>query len=816
MLIRVGNQVYLVGGGATVPSGGSGGTTTPPAQTYATTFTTSLSPTSGQAGTMATYVVTPGSAGFPAGRTVLPVVTGFSTPSAQSPATGSATPLTFVLMVTGAAGSTAIANVSINGMANQTGAQTFAIAAAPVVTPPPTPTTTTNHYDVALASTRVPAGTAVPGTIIPTNGLWKSGTITLAPSNGDPVINVQAPSGGNGALSFSYTPTKEGEIKLVPSNTAGFYDGAAQQLNVFASSAGTPRTITAHFAVIDLLGTQRQTPSGDPSGFQLWGKGAGARQVVIDSIDGSTTAIWMQPFACDPNATNSSPGASLHGAAQVYGTVGAAGSINVLLPAGIPWVMWKIAGDQSMTNAFTLPQRARVGHVRFMAGRSLDQCIVNSYAYGYVSDPNDNNYNTTGNAAILNWPAYNQNTTTFGAFNNHTNNPSNMFDGNAYSGGVPRGFLQYDKASVMAWQGNNGAHAAIGAQVMGGLCEATLGVGLTIVFGLQNGEPTDQGISHTGDLEQSVSDLITLACPAGFREFTTGWAINGDEWSDRTYPNSIAETVTRYSALFDKMAKRIPGCGVMALGSLEGFYGNDGSFQQGANNPYGQIGYTRLHAGLSEQVAAVNPQVVMFFHTIWNARYYGHPSMGSRIPGAQSRWLTYMQGEHSAWGGYQLPYAKRGPTFSRSAQYIPGQRLVRLFGTLNGASAVSAQKFHFNDQMDYGLSGGASPAELASAFSVYPGYPTAHFQADALPTTGAQISTANLPSGADFSVDITLAAAPAGSELTVQTCEFGNSNSTVTPDCGYSVAITDVDHRVNGILFGFEAQPQIDIHVTVS
>lgn len=793
-LLALRGALVGMGTGISVPSG----------PVYANTFSVDVSPASSTVGSTVIVTVTPIGGMWPANQAVTGTYSGSGGSfNAISVLADSSSSFSFTGTVS-TAGSGMI-NATISAMTS-TGGKTYTATAAATVTPPPTPTTNANRYDVAFSKSAIAPGGTVAGIVYPTNGKWNSGgNVLLTPSNGDPAITVALPMSGNSSVAFSYTAgaSAQGTVRFAMSNTTGLVNAEPPTLTIFTASAGTARNISATFApLLDLEGTQRATPSGDPAGFSLWQKGWGRGLLTITAIDGATTAIWMQPFAADPHASpGQGLGAALHAPVQVYGAVSSTGLIEVLLPAGIPWLYWKIAGDQAMTNATMIPQRARIGHVEVHLGRSILNTITTLYAYG----------------SIPAYPYPNQNTTTIGTANAHSSGDITGIAGAA--------ILQYDNTSTdpVGYYGSSSA-----AMELGRLKEQDLGVGVTIKWICENGQSTSQALDHDGNFLGTINATLSGFARTGFRELQTGWAVNGSgEWSDSAYPNTVAERVHRYAGMAQKLVLAYPSCAVIVINDGgEGYNGGDGS-RRDDTFP----GPARMQAAIGLQIAAINPMVVSRYNANWNANFGGHPTMGIRPQIARSMHQCYLQGENASWGGLQVPYGQRGPSLWATAQWVPGTSTLRWFGNLNGGGSLKTFLFTGTDQQNGYSQGVPTAAQLAASVGVYAGYPSYFAGGQLLETLGLTISTSNLPANADFSLDILLhvvngqavyaaasggGPAPIPSDFTLQWGDYGSSCAALKAYDGPAAVITDTAHisATNGVVFGFEMNPANDAHAS--
>jgi hypothetical protein len=700
-----------------------------PVPTYATTFTTSLAPTSGQSGTMATYVVTPGAGGFPGGKTVQPSVSGFGAPSAQTTTAGSTTPLTFVLLVTGSGNTTATVNVAIDGMTNGTGAQQFTITQPVVVTPP---TNNANKYFLIPDQSSVAPGATVTGKAY-FNGLGTGGTIT--PSQGSALT---IPSGSNTPVNFSFSAPSVTEIVLSATNSAGLYDSQDALITVFAASNGTARTLSvalgappgvgpigpndnpanapAYRPAMDMHTFQRTVTSGTPRGFpSSFNKGWAPAWLAVSSLSGSTQALYLKLFDAFSSGATTSPGTGTEltsGAVQVYGTISANGTIMVQLPGSTKNYYADVATDAAFTNPVRIQQRFRVGEVVGIMSRSQESGVVRSFAYGGNSQPT--------------LPANgNTNTTTLVGYDQRY--------------GIPDGTTWYLQDGVH--QDNapyHGDWTSSGAQELGALFEQELGVCVAVVGSAASGGGFDEITDANGG---PSGGFIPNLLYGGWARCRYLWINCGDLDAggetlegDRARQNGLAAWVGQHMKSIEVIG-----------------------FCHGASGWYGQSGSGPIDHGRVQMVArdaeASNPMVVSKENTTWTqfAGSPGHSSMAARRLYVHSGVRLMRAAVLAVNGGTQTK--DRGPTFAATG-FIASGNVLRLPYNLNGAGALLPKGFNQNDP-NYSVDT-ATPAEIAALFSVFPGANKDFTTATAVQISTATINTASPPTGYDGTVDLQL------------------------------------------------------------
>ena len=716
----------IIAGLGLIGTGGSG-TVSPSAPTYASTFTTALSPTSGQQGALSVFTVTPSSGGFPAGKTVQPSVTGFSTPPAQTTAAGSAAALNFNLTATGSAGTNAIVNVAIDSMTNQTGAHQFAIAQPVVIAPP---TSAANKYFLVLDQVAVAPGDTVTGAAYP-NGLWPtmSGrTITL--SNG---VVINLPTTGGAAATFSFPAGTAGEYSISSSNNAGLYDPYHAPLTVFAASSGTARTLSVALgappgvgidnqpfhAPLDMTTFQRDTVTGRPKGFaSSFNCGAGEVWLAISSLSGPTDGLFLQfydAFSSGATATGGTGTQVTSGPVQVHGPITGTGTARVMLPAGAYMGLYAdVATDAAMTNPVRIAQRFRVGEVMGLGTRSQRSGYVRSFPYG-TQVPTGQTYAKT--ATLV------------------------SYDGRY---GIPDGTAWYvQDGTHQDTNQYHGDYTSSGAQELGRLIEQEMGVCVGIAGAAGSSGGFDTFTNSDGTPSGGVIPALDYAVGGKFKWLfmCMGGLDNGTE--------TVADDRARQNGFTAWIAANRPACDVIGW-----CHGQTGWFQ---NNGSSAVGHATVQQ-IARDLEASNLMVISLDDTIWNeyATSNAHASMASRPYYVQSDVRKLKARLLTVRGGTQT--GDRSPTLAGSGT-LSGVT-ARIPFKLNGASRLIFQGFNFNDPSS--TVNTATGAEIASMFSAYAGAGSNYDSGPALPITSAAINTTSPPSGYDGTIDLMQASTPTG------------------------------------------------------
>lgn len=706
----------LIAGLGLIGTGGSGSATAP---VYATAVTTTLSPTSGQPGSMATYVVTPGPAGFPPGLTVLPVMTGFSTPSAQAPAAGSTTPLTFVLMVTGTGGSTAIANVTINGMTNQTGPQQFAISAAQVYVSPPASRASTKYIATPRASS-VDPGTPVIIDLEFNGIIPSSGTISATSfgSNGTLAANTITLDGT--AKSFTYTPTSAGKHDITFTNTAGLYNSAPAPLNSWVAGGGAAQALSATLQLGDQAVHYRDVPTGSPRGFST-ANTRGHGEVFVN-LGQSVPALFARLFDRRSNGATTTAGTGTeltNGWVQVYGAA-QAGFTRLLLPAIRAKQLWMdLSASSDGSNPVRVAKCFAVGTILLLSSRSQ----LTGYARGYNMPNNDDNMNNVYINKIVPWfmtcesvansPQYGGDTSgTWARVAGEAYDPpsySNQFFGEPTSNGGMEAGLRIDQQTGMML-------GITGCSWIGGGYDQFLDV------------PSGQVGAGTM--------ATAMAATGGKAHY---YLLAGDDF------DNIPKTLDNYNSVFTKVPdwimRNVPTVHVVGMATgLSGTYGRDGSTQ---------FGHGRMQGLILQQEAALC-HVVSCEDYHWNCFKNGHASQGARPPYVREHMRLMLSAELASWGGFQT--TQRGPTLSGAGTRQGGT--VHLPFKLNGGASLATYAFSFPNLQDFTVTT-TSPANLRYLITLYP-QGQAGDNGTQIIVSNVAINMSNPPSGFDGTLDVTL------------------------------------------------------------
>lgn len=637
----------------------SGSVATPPAT--ASTFSIALSAASGPAGQSVTMTVAPIGGSWPAGAVVTAQNSGLMGIFDHATlGTSGAASVAFVFTSSAASGP-AMLNATVPGMAG-TGGKSY--TATTVVTPPPSGAA--NRYDVVFDQSVIAPGGTVTGNVY-LNGASSGGSVVLTPGSGS-AITIPLPSSGNAAVPFSFPAPSIGDDYFAPTNTAGLLNPYPAQISAFAGSAGTNRTFAAALAGVkaDLRTFQRDAVNGNPAGFSLsWARGWGAVAINISSLSGATDGVWMRPYDAFSSgvSTTAGTGTALHAPVQVHGALGATGTINPLLPAGLEYLYWDIATDAAFTNPVRIAQRFRVGVVVADASRSQETGFAQSYA--------DSTAFTPINTRFAVWTS-----------------------------GDPR--YAADQYTGIHWTLSTDTSAG---QELARILEAQLGVGVALTGVSATGGGLDQYFAHDGTPSSAFQDTVNASCGGKFRYLTV--SMGGWDGVDGSYPSeTFAEDQTRIQAAVARLPHLYPACAVIRwCTSDSGWFGNDGSRD---------LGYTRL-GGITRALEASNPNVVDGASDLWNEFIGGHASQAARLDYARTAGRMILAADVAVMGG--LGTANRGPTLGTTGTL--SSRTLRLPYTQNGGSALtSVRAAYSNPSATYGT---ASTSELASLFSVYAG-----------------------------------------------------------------------------------------------
>jgi hypothetical protein len=592
-------------------------------------------------------------------------------------------------------------------------------------TPAPNPITPSNlvvtRTDLILGASSGAVGGALTATIYP-NGPWNgngSASLTLTgtgwtfPSGPSAVI----PSSGTTPITISATPSTTGELSLSVTNTGGLANPYYAPFNCFASSPGSTQAITGAAissapgggSNLDLQPFQRDAPSGNPNGWgTTFGKGWGEVWVTL-TLASVTTAIYAKLVDSDSNSYLQST------SVQVYGSL-ASGThtIRLLVPASNRRYFLELSTDTGFSNPTRLPQRFFVGIVLAFGGPSQQAGMLRGYAYSGTI-PTGVNYTKT--VTLL---------STNGFYPTDTG-----------------GWFQHDSSTANPGSTQLGEGSSSAVQEWGRTIEAKFGVLTAIVGGAWLGVGTDTYIAQSGNVATWAFAVPVQRVNNKFRYVWWNLANNA---SYDTYDYAAAT-----AANVGYMAANYPAAAVIGYNfGATGIFGNDGSRV---------TGYTRLSVQVAMALAAGDPRVVSLDDYHWNRYFGGHASMASRIQYARTGYRAFADAELSAFGGNQT--SAHGPTLANVGSIAAGSRILRIFGKYHGGASVTPIAINFS------AANGTSPesftytsdvtiAELASLFSVFgPGGYTRN--GTPIQITGAVISTASLPTGYDFSIDLTLA-----------------------------------------------------------
>lgn len=666
-------------------------------------------------------------------------------------------------------------------------------AAAPVVV---VPSGAANRYDLVMDQSSVAPGSAATGSACP-NGTWTGGNVTLTPSAGGSAQTLALPSSGTAPVGFNFTSSAAGEIDLVGTNTAGLYNPLPARLTVFAGSSGTARSLAAASARADRAGFLYSRLGARPRGFGV-GVGFGPVWLNLTALGGATDGLWARLYDAASNGATTVAGSGTEltsGPVQVHGSVSGTGTVRVMLPALATESYVDLATDAAFTSPARVPQRLCVGLVMGHASRSQEAGMERSYAS--TGQPTGVTY-----AKAASWAAYDA---------RYSNTGGDWF--------------VHDGVSSDPYQYHDGKDSSAALMEFGRLVETKLGV-LTRVSGVAaSGGGIDQFLGHDGSLSGAFTDTVAFTVGGEYRVLWTalaGW----DSVDGTNYPNEYpTEGPNRLRALPAKVAVAAPSCAVILMNTGDsGWFGPNGSQATGERRD-GQM--------LRDQVQAVNPMVVSRTDMIWNEFAGGHATQGARIYYARQGLQAFLDAEIAVMGGNQS--AVHGPRLATN-------------GTWNKTTNVLSIPFkHFGgtNLLPIGVSfstpsstvGSATPAEIASMFSVYPGAGQGWGNGRAVQISTATINTSSPPYGYAGTIDLALVVSGGAlvngidsssqnfgtgtqampSAFNVHFGDFGVSNRTLYPNwqgaAARSAALVD-DHDDLGVGYGRQMAPQLDIVVS--
>ncbi|MDT7951706.1 MAG: hypothetical protein RQ966_09395 [Acetobacteraceae bacterium] len=739
----------------------------------ATSFTVSLSRSSGPAGTPVTLTVTPVSAAWPPGQVVSPTVSGLAGSFDNSSLVGSGvTPLVFTFTPISVAAQAGSFAATAAGMANSSGAQGYTVSASAT-------SVVANRYDMILSTSAVAAGSAVQVSVYP-NASFPSGTITLSGTNGtfSPSPTITLTRSSTAPVTVTYTPASAGEHSIASTNSSGLYNPYPAPLNVFSGASGVPQSLAVSLTRSDMVTYQRDAPSGNPSGFSLpWSKGWGEVWLNVTAIAGPTNGLWVRLYDALSGGASAAAGsgAALHPSpVQVYGSIAGATVARFLLPAG-PYIYYAdVATDAAFTNPVRIAQRFRVGVVLGLFTRSFECGLVREWADGGTSFS----------------PVY-------------TKTASWVSQDHRYGAWGANWFLQDGGMNTYAYE--QGEHTSLAAEEFGRLIEAQLGVCVGITGSAEAGGDFDACVNHDGSLSDGFAGTVGASVGNKFRYF---WgAHSGWQAVDPAYPTEThAEVRTRIFAAADYIARHYPACAVIGwTQGASGQFGSDGSRA---------TGYTRNTLIVLNELEPGNAMVVSKESYLWNEYVNSHASMGARIDYARPSFRKLMAAELAVMGGLQT--AARGPKLASTGTLNTTARTITIPFTLGaGTSLLAVGATYSNPTVAYNT---ATAAEIAGLFSVYlPGLSQDTGKAvkidGAIVDNTAKTVTLTLTgtSGITFA-DGTTAAMPSGFSV-CYAADFGASNGAIVPGSGRSAMLAD-DRIGNGIPYGWHMLPALDLAIS--
>jgi hypothetical protein len=624
---------------------------------------------------------------------------------------------------------------------NSAGSSTTNLLTGTSTSAAPSFTGAANRYDIVMGASVAAPGGSVTGSLYP-NGTWGGQTITLAAVSGSGTFSpatVATTSGSSTPVSFSYVPIVPGEHAIGTTNSGSLYNPYSAPLNVFAASAGSAQTLvvsvapaTSGAAPLDPQPRQYDTLATLAQGFSFTGaKGYGSVALNVAAIGGATTGLFAKLY--DANSagatTTAGTGTALQSTAvQVYGAISAAGTIHIMLPASLYYYYLDIATDAVFTNPVRVPQRIVVGLGIGLLGRSQEAGVAQWYY-----DNSTPTGETWTNTLVRYGPDYRYEPNYVGYYRQtgaaQTASHTDGSDPNGPSGG---------------------------AQAAGRIIAAEMGVNVFMIGIAATGGGVDEFINHDGSLSLAATFTFNDAGIDG--KFRWLWAASLDGWDNvnSAYPGTFAEYQTRYIAAMDWVARTYPACAVQGWGGGgTGRPESDGSaaIVAGVTDNPGP-GAARLQSIFLNQVEPVNPMVVSKENYAWAAFCGSHGDTGSRRIYVQTGIRQLLSAELAINGGLQTQ--NRGPVLLTTGTASQSARVVRIYGKFNGGGGlqtVQITQLKPNYTVTFGQ---ATASQLCDLFAVYgPGGYSGNGLA--IKITGVAINYSNLPTGADFSLDATLA-----------------------------------------------------------
>lgn len=616
---------------------------------------------------------------------------------------------------------------------NSAGSSTTNLLTGTSTTAAPAFTRAANRYDIVPSASVVASGSPVSITVYP-NGKWNGETITPSVASGSGSFSpatVAPQSGSSSSLSFTYTPNAVGEHAIAVTNSGALYNPYRALLNVYSAGSGVARNITVAIASgLDPQPRQFDTLFGVANGFSFAGaKGWGSVSINLSAIDGATDGLWIRLYDADSSGASNTVGSgtALHASpVQVYGPVTTTGTKTLLLPASQYLYFADIATDPTFTHPVRLPQRFAVWLGIGTLGRSQEA----GFAQWYYD-----NTAPTGETAKNVLVRY-----------------SSDYRYEPQYSGFYRQTGAAQSASHSDGSDPNGPSA--GAQAAARIVAQTLGVGVFMVGVMATGGGVDEFINHDGSLSPAFQNTVA---DAGIdSKFRWMWAASQDGWDNvsSSYTGTFAEYQTRCTAAMDYIVRNYPACAVQGWGG--GGTGRpepNGSAQivAGKTDSPGP-GAARLQ-NIFMGVEITNPMVVSKDNHAWAAFAGGHGNQSSKRIYTQTGLRQLISAELAVFGGLQTQ--ARGPTLNSTGTIANGSRIIRLPGTLNGGGSLQTVTIAQTNPNYTVAFGGSTASNLASLVAIYPpgGYSG---NGQAIKITGIAINTSNLPSGADFTLDVTL------------------------------------------------------------
>lgn len=615
---------------------------------------------------------------------------------------------------------------------NSAGSSTTELLIGTSTTSAPSFTGAANRYDIVPNKSVVASLSPVTITAYP-NGKWSGETITPTAVSGNGTFSPTSfatPSGSSASVSFTYTPSVVGEHAIAATNSGALYNPYSAPLNVYSAGSGVARNIAVSIASgLDPQPRQFDTLLGVANGFSFSGaKGWGSVSINLSAIDGATDGLWIRLYDADSAGATTAVGSGTAlnpTPVQVYGPVSTTGTKSLLLPASTYLYLADIATDPAFTNPVRIPQRFAVWLGMGLLGRSQEAGIA--WWWCDTLAPTGETFNK-----VLTRPAI-----------DYRYEPQNA------------GFYRQNGTAGGANNGDPGGPTS-GAQAAGRLVAATMGVGLFMVGAMANGGGVDEFINRDGSF--SLAFQFTVADAGIDKKFRWLWAASQDGWDNvnSAYPESYAEYHTRFIAGIDWVARNYPACAIQGWGA--GGTGRpepNGSAMAGINGPGSATpGAARLQDIFLSEVEPTNPMALSKDNHAWAAFKFGHGNQSSKRLYAQTGIRQLLSAELGINGGLQTQ--NRGPTLMSAGTIASGSRVIRLPGNLNGGGALQTVKISQSNPNYSVAFGQASASDLASLVAIYgPGGYSGNGQA--IRITGVAINTSNLPSGADFTLDVTLA-----------------------------------------------------------